>query len=114
MRNRIISEETRLKMGQSAKQRLDSKGKTGPFENKKHTAESLAKLRAIAQNRQSHPIPGFKVEVIDTETNETTTYNSIRAAAVALNSDISTILKREKNQITKPYRGRYIINIIRN
>jgi len=114
MKNRIISKETKVKMSKSAKERLYREGKTGPFENKKHTKESLVLLRAVAQNRESHPVPGLKVEVTDLETDITTTYNSIRAAAVALNSDIKTILRRENNQITKPYRGRYIIKILRN
>lgn len=114
IKNRIISKETKENMRQSAKERLYREGKKGPFENKKHTEESLALLRAIAQNRESHPVPGLKVQVTDLETDITTIYNSIRAAVAALNSDIKTILRREKNQITKPYRGRYIIKILRN
>lgn len=57
---------------------------------------------------------GIKVEVTDSETNITITYDSIRKAADALNSDIKTLLRREKKGVTKLYRGKYKINIIRD
>lgn len=59
------------------------------------------------------PKPGLEVEVLDLDTSFTTVYSSIREAAKALNSDISTILKREKKGIKKPFRGRYVIIIKR-
>ncbi|SRR5258706_13079907 len=113
MRNRIVSEKTKAQMSISAKKRLEREGKTGPFQGKKHTEKSSALLSAAAKNRLTTPVPGIQVEVIDLETNVTSTYDSIRKAAAALKSVIKTILRREKNGINKPYRGRYIINIKR-
>lgn len=75
--------------------------------------DTKRKMSIIARNRKHFPVPGLQVQVTDLDTDITTTYNSIRAAAAALNSDIKTIWRREKNNITKPYRKRYIINIIR-
>lgn len=78
------------------------------------TEETKAKLSALALTRTYPHGKAILVEVKDVETNITTTYDSIRKAAIALNSDIKTILRREQNNITKSYRGRYIINIKRN
>jgi len=59
----------------------------------------------------------IKVEITDVETKITTVYVSIRKAAEAINSDIKTILRREKSQknkgINTPYRNKYIISIKR-
>lgn len=63
-------------------------------------------------------MPGILVEILDIETDITTTFNSIRSAADSIGSDIKTILRREKSQLAKgintPYRKRYIINIKRS
>lgn len=70
-------------------------------------------MRLAAKNRLTPSVPGIKVEVTDSETNITITYDSIRKAADAINSDIKTLIRREKNGVTKLYRGKYKINIIR-
>lgn len=114
MKNRVISSETKTKMSLSAKERLKREGIMGPFAGKHHAESSLALLSAAARNRVIPPVPGIKVEVTDSETNITITYDSIRKAADALNSDIKTLLRREKNGVTKLYRGKYKINIIRD
>lgn len=75
--------------------------------------DTKMKLSTIAKNRKHIPVPGLQVQVTDLDTDITTTYNSIRAAAAALNSNIKTIWRREQNNITKPYRKKDIINIIR-
>ena len=41
---------------------------------------------------------GIKVEVTDLRTNETTTYNSLRLAAKALNTDLKALYYNEKIQ----------------
>lgn len=107
------SEETKAQMSLSAKERLKREGLVGPFAGKRHTESSLALLSNAAKNRLTLPVPGIQVEVTNIETNITITYDSVRKAADALDSDIKTLLRREKNKVIKPYRGRYKINIIR-
>jgi len=55
--------------------------------------DSLALLRAAASNRVHVPVPGLKVEITDLETNVVTSYDSVRKAADALDSDIKTLLR---------------------
>jgi len=88
--------------------------KAGSSLGRKTNEDAKMKLSIIAKKRKYIPNPGLKVQVTDLDTNVTSTYDSIRKAADALKSDIKTILRREKNQINKPYRGRYIIKILRN
>jgi len=111
MRNRVISAETRFKMSQSAIARLEREGKLSHFEGKKHTPEALNLLRTALKRTKLHK-PGVEVEITDLETKLTTTYESIRKAAKAINSDIKSLSRREKSQLEKgitPYRGRYIV-----
>lgn len=93
------------------------KGENNPFFGKKHNPETIKKLKEIAYNREHLPVSGLEVEITDLETKITTVYSSIRKAAISINSDIKTLLRREKSQIEKgintPYRKRYIINIKR-
>lgn len=107
------AEETKTKMSLSAKERLKREGIAGPFVGKCHTESSLALLSNAAKNRLTLPVPGLQVEVTNIETNITIRYDSIRKAADALDSDIKTLLRREKNKVIKPYRGIYKINIMR-
>jgi len=117
LKNRIISFETKLKMSKSAKERLKREGKLSPFEGKKHTEKSLALLKAAAFNRTKLHKVGVEVEITDLETKLTTTYESIRKAAKAINSDIKSLSRHEKLKLekgsSKPYRNRYVINIKR-
>ena len=69
--------------------------------------------QTIALNRTKSNRPGVKVEVLDLKTNQTVIYNSIRGAVKALDTHLSTLFRREQNGITKPFRGRYVIKIIR-
>jgi len=93
-------------------------GKNNSFFGKTHSEEALALIRAAALNREKSSVPGMEVEITDLQTKLTTTYDSIRKAADAIDSDIKTILRREKSQLTKgintPYRGRYMIVIKRS
>ncbi|KAM0148338.1 hypothetical protein ACHAPG_010056 [Botrytis cinerea] len=100
-------------------------GVNNSFYGKKHTAEALSLLRDTALNRTKLSKPGVEVVVTDLETKLTSTYESIRKAAKAINSDIKSLSLiplisrreirgiREKSQLEKgintPYRGRYII-----
>jgi len=65
------------------------------FLGKIHSNKSLALIKA-ALNRKSVPISSIEVEVIDMYINITTVYKSIHKAAIAINSYIKTILRREK------------------
>ena len=72
-------------------------------------------MKIARNNRAKPPVSGIEVEITDLETNIITKYDSIRLAAKAINSDIKTILRREKSQLQKnektPYKGRYVIVI---
>lgn len=94
------------------------RNENNPFFGKKHSSETIQKFKELASNREYLPVPGVEVEITDLETKITTVYTSIRKAAIAINSDIKTILRREKSQnekgINTPYRKKYIINIKRD
>nr|YP_009262018.1 hypothetical protein [Chrysoporthe austroafricana]AMX22093.1 hypothetical protein [Chrysoporthe austroafricana] len=89
------------------------KGINNNFYGKKHTAEALNSLVNAALNRSKLSKPGVEVEITDLDTKLTTSYESIRKAAKAINSDIKSLSRREKSQLEKgintPYRGKYII-----
>jgi len=92
-------------------------GVNNPFYGKIHSENTIKLMKDSALARGTIPVTAIKVEVIDLNTKITTLYNSIREAAVALDSDIKTLLRREKVQLSKgvntPYRKRYLINIKR-
>ena len=67
-------------------------GKNNSFFGKTHSEEALALIRAAALNREKPSVPGLEVEISDLQTKLTTTYDSVRKAADAINSDIKTIL----------------------
>lgn len=69
-----------------------------PFLCKIYSNKSLVLIKAAALNRRSVPISSIEVEVINLYINITTVYKSIHKAAIAINSDIKTILRREKNK----------------
>jgi group I intron endonuclease len=89
------------------------KGINNSFYGKKHISEALNLMKNTALNRTKLSKPGIQVEITDLETKLTDTYESIRKAANAINSDIKSLSRREKSQLEKgintPYRGRYII-----
>jgi group I intron endonuclease len=86
-------------------------GENNPFFGKNHSEETIAKLKEIALNRDKDHNPGFVLEVLDLENNLTMEYKSIREAA--LDTNLSTLVSRNKRGTIKPYKGRYIINIKR-
>lgn len=106
------TEEVKREMSESRR------GKNNSFFGKTHTDETKSIISAERRNRLVPPVPGILVEILDIETDITTTFNSIRSAADSIGSDIKTILRREKSQLAKgintPYRKRYIINIKRS
>ena len=116
IRNAVLgrkhSEEVKQAMSESRK------GENNSFYGKKHNEETLSIMRTAAANRIKTPVPGIEVEITDLETKLTTTYESIRKAAIAIGSDIKSISRREKSQLEKgintPYRNRYMIVIKRS
>ena len=94
------------------------KGKDNPFFGKKHKPETIVLFKEIAENREKFPVKGIEVEITNLDNKTTTIYSSIREAAKAIDSDIKTILRREKIQVEKgintPYRNKYIITIKRD
>lgn len=58
-------------------------------------------MKTAALNRKKPSKAGILVEIKDIETNSTTVLSSIRKAAIFINSDIKTILRREKLEIEK-------------
>ena len=84
-----------------------------PFYGKKHSASTIEKLKNIASSRGYLPVSGFEVEITNLETKVTTVYSTIRKAASAIDTDIKTILRREKSQNEKaihtPYRKKNIL-----
>lgn len=88
-------------------------GENNSFFGKKHSPETLQKLKKFAANRNYSPVPGLEVEITDIETKVTTVYDSVRKAASAINSDIKTLLRREKSQneigVNILYRNKYFI-----
>ena len=89
------------------------KGVNNNFQGKKYTVESIDLIRAAALKRTKLRKAGIEVEITDLEIKLTTTYESIRKAAIAINSDIKSLSRREKSQwekgINRPYIGRYMI-----
>ena len=51
--------------------------------------------------------PSQQIEVTDIKNNQTTTYDSIREAARALNIDHTRIVKYFSNNQQNPYKGQY-------
>jgi hypothetical protein len=64
------------------------------------------------KRRTPHSKYAKKIEVIDLETNQAKIYNSMKAAARALNSSIPAISQYFSRNQKKPYKGRYIFTKI--
>lgn len=92
------SQETKDKMAAAKKgENHPCLGRTG----EKHPL--FGKPRAGGSGR-----PSQQISVIDNKTNKTTTYDSMREAARALNIECSIITNYLKNNQRKPYKKRYI------
>lgn len=89
------------------------RGKNNSFFGKKHSEETRAKISAsrVGQKKPAgsgNGIPPQKISVFDKDTNESTIFCSINAAARALNINPGRITEFFKNNTQKPYKGRYI------
>jgi len=118
---RTHSEESKIIMSDA------KKGEKNPMFGKNHTEEiktilsdalSGKKNPMFGRTGENHPnfgkpkpkgagSPSQAIEVIDNKNNQTTTYDSIREAARALNIKQSRITMYFKNNQQKPYKGIY-------
>jgi|SRR3982751_6813979 hypothetical protein len=90
--------------------------KAGSSLGYQHTAESLTKVRenlAVLNKAK-----GFQVEIVDTNTNITTKYDSIRSAASAIGCAHKSLIdlnnKNIKTGAVNLFKGRYQVKITRN
>lgn len=60
----------------------------------------------------SNPSNRKKIEVFDKDTNQTTSYDSINKAAIALNFNHTSILNSMKSKKQNPYKGRYVFKLL--
>jgi hypothetical protein len=81
----------------------------------------LYKIGAIAKSRECmleiNKRKGIRVEVLDLDTNNTTTYDSIRKAAESIGCAKNAISYYEKQQqktgVVNKLKGRYVIKVVR-
>lgn len=97
--------ETRERMSVSHKA-FDRTGKNNPSFGVTVSEEIRAKLFASQKNKCQ------RIEVLDLDTNETTSYDSVRAAGRALDIKQSRITTYFSQNQKKPYKGRYIFKKI--
>jgi group I intron endonuclease len=99
------SDETLRKMSDA------QKGDKNPMFGKKHSDETRKKM-SDANLGQAKPKgsgrPCHRIEVFDNKNNQTTTYDSISAAARALNIQKATISKYFARDSQKPYKDQYV------
>jgi len=90
-----------------------SDGKTGennPFFGKNHSDESKIIISEAKKGKpkvEGSGKPSQQIEVTDIKNNQTTTYDSISAAAKSLNILQAVITRYFSNNQTKPYKGQY-------
>jgi NUMOD1 domain len=88
----------------------------GSLTGYKHNGITLVEIRKRLNKLNLEK--GIKVEIFDLETKIKTIYDSMRKASEALNCAKNTIHYYEKQfllkGINKPFKGRYIIKILRN
>ena len=101
------TEEVRKLMSESRK------GSNSYWHGKSLSEETKKKMSIATKNRTKDPKPGFIVEVLDLENNQTTTYKSMREASKNLGMAQSYFIERLKKGVTKPYKNRFVITIVR-
>lgn len=77
---------------------------------RKHTNETIEKLKNIQSNRTKPPVKGTSVQIKDILTGEITIYDSLRNAGKGLNSNHVTMRNNLDNG--KLFRDRYIITSV--
>lgn len=102
------------------------KKKAGSILGYKHTKETILKLKArkhteeaknkIKKTLMDNHYKANRLEILDTKTNSTISYNSVRQAAEALQVSKTSLFYHINNKKfdDKLYRNRYIVNIKRS
>jgi group I intron endonuclease len=119
MSGRKHSDETRKKMSdaENSGHFKTACGENHPMLGQNHSDETIQKMSDIKKG-ENHPMygkprpevsgrPSQAIEVTDNKTNDTTTYDSISAAARALNIDRRRISEYFARNQQKPYKGQY-------
>ncbi|KAF3930964.1 hypothetical protein ABW19_dt0206623 [Dactylella cylindrospora] len=104
------SKEILAKMS-AAQKAVDRSGKNHPMYGKTHTKETLAKIAATLRGRakpKGSGCPPQRIEVFNVLTNERIEYDSIKAAALAINIKPSIISKYFINNQKSPYKKLYL------
>jgi group I intron endonuclease len=86
------------------------KGENNSMFGKNHSAEARKKMSDVKLGRarpEGSGRPSQRIEVVDNKNNHVTTYDSISAAARALDLPKSTIYKYLARNDQKPYKGQY-------
>ena len=104
--NRVMSTQGKMSMIDAAKKRV---GILNHFYGQKHSAETKNIIRAKVLNREKYLGPKVSVTIIDTITNYTNNYDTIKDAALALNTASGTLASRKLRNTTNLYRDRYHI-----
>jgi len=95
MSGRTHSDDTKIIMSDA------SKGEKNPMFGKNHSDKTRENISLSMPNN-------IKIEVTDIKNNTTISYDSIRAAARALNlPNHNTIIKYIRRNQQKPYKGQY-------
>ena len=116
MRDRKHSEETKAKMSEAHRGKKLSEETLAKLIGKTHYEETKAKMRASALGRSFDTrVKGQAVEVLDKETNLTSTFPSISKAAEALGVTKQALSKRFGGTTNSfVLKGRYQISKITN
>lgn len=78
----------------------------------KHNSSEEQRAKARERMLKLNVQKGIQVEVTVVVTNVTTTYDSIRKAAEAINTDHKSLLYNEKTK--KPFKGKYMVKFLRH
>jgi group I intron endonuclease len=87
------------------------RGESNPMFGKTHSEETRAKISNAQKGRprqEGSGKPSQKIEVTDIKNNITTIYDSMSAAALALNIGQSTISKYLARNDQKVYKNQYV------
>lgn len=105
-----LSLETITKMSEAKLgiKRSTREGGSSPYGGR--SEETKGKIKAYQSTRVKQPVSGSKLSVTDLNCNETVIYESLRKAAVALDTSHTTIRNYLKSNL--PYKGRYLLVIV--
>lgn len=83
--------------------------RTSSFLGQKHTPEAIKLFTEYALARPFPHKPGYEFIVTDNTTGISTSYTSIRKGVEAMGWDQANIMRRFRDNTTKPYKNRYTL-----